>query len=106
MQQCCKLRLAQTDLRSQPLDRNRIDVKLARRSPLAAGDFFHLLHRCVEFFEKPRTAEALKPWYRFLCKRPLSNDDYFAVFNQPNVQLIDVSATKGVERLTEKAQRR
>jgi cation diffusion facilitator CzcD-associated flavoprotein CzcO len=49
----------------------------------------------------PATAEALKPWYRFLCKRPLSNDDFYPTFNRPNVKLIDVSATRGVERMTE-----
>jgi cyclohexanone monooxygenase len=48
------------------------------------------------------TAEALKPYYRFLCKRPCSNDEYLATFNRPNVTLIDVSATKGVQRATEK----
>ena len=48
------------------------------------------------------TAEALKPYYRFLCKRPCSNDDYLPTFNRPNVTLVDVSATKGVERITEK----
>ncbi|MGA2397397.1 MAG: NAD(P)/FAD-dependent oxidoreductase [Steroidobacteraceae bacterium] len=48
------------------------------------------------------TAEALKPWYRFLCKRPCSNDDYYETFNRPNVKLIDVSSTQGVERMTEK----
>ncbi len=48
------------------------------------------------------TAEALKPYYRFLCKRPCSNDDYYLTFNRPNVKLIDVSGTRGVERLTEK----
>jgi cyclohexanone monooxygenase len=48
------------------------------------------------------TAEALKPYYRFLCKRPCSNDDYLATFNRPNVTLIDVSATKGVQRATAK----
>jgi len=48
------------------------------------------------------TAEALKPYYRFLCKRPCSNDDYLATFNQPNVTLVDVSSSKGVERATEK----
>jgi cyclohexanone monooxygenase len=48
------------------------------------------------------TAEALKPYYRFLCKRPCSNDDYLEAFNRPNVTLIDVSATKGVQRATEK----
>jgi cyclohexanone monooxygenase len=48
------------------------------------------------------TAEALKPYYRFLCKRPCSNDDYLETFNRPNVTLVDVSATKGVQRATEK----
>ena len=48
------------------------------------------------------TAEALKPYYRFLCKRPCSNDDYLETFNRPNVTLIDVSTTKGVQRATEK----
>ena len=61
------------------------------------------LRRRVEAIVKdPQTAEALKPWYRFLCKRPLSNNDYYPTFNRPNVKLIDVSATKGVERMTEK----
>ena len=45
-------------------------------------------------------AEALKPWYRFLCKRPASNDDFYPTFNRPNVKLIDVSGTRGVERMT------
>ena len=44
----------------------------------------------------------MKPWYRFLCKRPCSNDDYYETFNRPNVKLIDVSSTQGVERMTEK----
>jgi cation diffusion facilitator CzcD-associated flavoprotein CzcO len=46
------------------------------------------------------TAETLKPWFRFPCKRPLSNEEYYPTFNRPNVKLIDVSATQGVERLT------
>src|ERR1019366_7772756 len=36
------------------------------------------------------------------CKRPLSSNDFYPTFNQPNVTLIDVSATKGVEAMTEK----
>jgi cyclohexanone monooxygenase len=48
------------------------------------------------------TAEALKPYYRFLCKLPCSNDDYLETFNRPNVTLVDVSATKGVQRATDK----
>ena len=49
-----------------------------------------------------QTAEKLKPYYRFLCKRPCFNDDYLPTFNRPNVTLIDVSDTRGVERLTKK----
>ena len=48
----------------------------------------------------PATAETLKPWFRFPCKRPLSSETYYPTFNRPNVKLLDVSATKGVERMT------
>jgi len=58
--------------------------------------------RVDEFINDPETAEALKPYYRFMCKRPLSSDVFYPTFNRSNVELIDVSDTKGVERLTEK----
>src|SRR5262249_10817520 len=38
------------------------------------------------------TAELLKPWYRTVCKRPCSSNDYLQTFNRPNVKLLDVSA--------------
>jgi len=61
------------------------------------------LRRRVDSIVKDReTAELLKPYYRYQCKRPTSNDDYYDTFNRPNVKLIDVSASQGVERLTEK----
>lgn len=61
------------------------------------------LRRRVEaIVEDPDTAEALKPYYRFLCKRPCSNDEYLTTFNRPNVTLVDVSSSKGVEKATEK----
>jgi cyclohexanone monooxygenase len=47
-------------------------------------------------------ANILKPWYRYLCKRPASNDEFYPTFNRPNVKVIDVSKTQGVERMTEK----
>ncbi len=47
-------------------------------------------------------AEALKPYYRYQCKRPCSNDDYLDTFNRPNVTLVDVSDSKGVEAITER----
>ncbi len=61
-----------------------------------------LRRRIAGIVTDARTAEALKPYYRFMCKRPCSSEDYVPAFNRPNVTLVDVSAAKGVERLTEK----
>jgi cyclohexanone monooxygenase len=60
-----------------------------------------LRRRIDNIVNDKETAEALKPYYRFMCKRPCSNDDYLPTFNLPNVKLVDVSASKGVERLME-----
>lgn len=46
------------------------------------------------------TAEKLKPWYEFMCKRPTFNNDYLSSFNKANVELIDTNG-KGMSRLTE-----
>jgi cyclohexanone monooxygenase len=45
------------------------------------------------------TAEALKPYYHQMCKRPCFHDEYLPTFNRPNVQLVDTEG-KGVERIT------
>ncbi|MBX3705370.1 MAG: NAD(P)/FAD-dependent oxidoreductase [Pseudomonadales bacterium] len=59
--------------------------------------------RVDSIVEDPRVAEALKPWYRQFCKRPTFNDEYLATFNRPGVELVDVSESHGVERITENA---
>jgi cyclohexanone monooxygenase len=59
-----------------------------------------LRQRIDAVVKDPKTAETLKPYYRFLCKRPLFSDQYLPTFNRSNVTLIDVSHTKGVERIT------
>ncbi|MEM9650497.1 MAG: monooxygenase, partial [Actinomycetota bacterium] len=41
------------------------------------------------------TAEALKPWYMLMCKRPCFHNEYLPTFNLPNVHLIDTKG-KGV----------
>ncbi len=46
------------------------------------------------------TAEALKPWYRQLCKRPCFHDEYLQSFNNPNTHLIDTDG-KGVQQIDE-----
>ncbi|WP_328436473.1 NAD(P)/FAD-dependent oxidoreductase [Streptomyces sp. NBC_00444] len=47
------------------------------------------------------TAELLKPWYRYMCKRPTFSDSYLQTFNRPNVTLVDTADSHGVERITE-----
>jgi cation diffusion facilitator CzcD-associated flavoprotein CzcO len=44
------------------------------------------------------TADALKPWYRQLCKRPCFHDEYLQSLNLPGVRLIDTDG-QGVERI-------
>lgn len=48
------------------------------------------------------TAEKLKPWYSFLCKRPAFHNNYLVTFNRPNVELVDTDG-QGVERVTQTA---
>jgi cation diffusion facilitator CzcD-associated flavoprotein CzcO len=74
---------------------------VARREVVDYRVMERLRRRVDEIVKDKQAAESLKPYYRFLCKRPLSSDDFYPTFNRPNVELIDVSATKGVERLTE-----
>jgi len=47
------------------------------------------------------TAEALKPWYGRLCKRPCFHEEYLDCFNYPNVHLVHTNG-KGVDRISEK----
>ncbi len=75
---------------------------VARRDMVDYQVMERMRRRVDELVEDKDTAERLKPWFRFMCKRPLSNNEYYPTFNQPHVKLIDVSETQGVERMTEK----
>ncbi len=57
-------------------------------------------HRVEEIVEDPATAEALKPWYRYACRRPCFHDDYLAAFNRPNVH--HVACPTGIDRISER----
>ncbi len=46
------------------------------------------------------TAEALKPWYGYFCKRPCFHDEYLQSFNRDNVTLVDTQG-RGVQHITE-----
>ena len=70
---------------------------------LAASDFEKMNDiraRVDQVVHDPATAEALKPWYGQLCKRPCFHDDYLDSFNRPSVTLVDTDG-QGVERITE-----
>ncbi len=54
--------------------------------------------RVDEIVEDSATAEALKPWYRQLCKRPCFHDEYLQSYNNSNTHLIDTDG-KGVSRI-------
>ncbi|MGE0827774.1 MAG: flavin-containing monooxygenase [Hyphomonadaceae bacterium] len=56
--------------------------------------------RIESVVKDPKTAEGLKPWYRYMCKRPGFHDDYLEAFNRPNVRLVDTKG-RGVEQLSE-----
>ncbi|MBV29712.1 MAG: monooxygenase, partial [Actinobacteria bacterium] len=51
--------------------------------------------------EDPKTAEALKPYYPYGCKRPTFHDEYLPTFNLPNVTLVD-TAPLGVSEINER----
>jgi cyclohexanone monooxygenase len=57
--------------------------------------------RVDEFVADARTAETLKAYYRTMCKRPGFSDTYLQAFDQPNVTLVDVSASD-IDKATER----
>ncbi|MGA3148017.1 MAG: NAD(P)/FAD-dependent oxidoreductase [Acidimicrobiales bacterium] len=54
--------------------------------------------RVEELVTDPATAEILKPYYRYLCKRPCFHDEYLPALNNPNVTVIDCPG--GIEKIT------
>ncbi|MCB1026902.1 MAG: NAD(P)/FAD-dependent oxidoreductase, partial [Microthrixaceae bacterium] len=54
--------------------------------------------RVDEIVDDEATAEALKPWYRQLCKRPCFHDEYLDAYNRPNTHLVDTNG-QGVEAI-------
>ncbi|GHH73177.1 flavin-containing monooxygenase [Promicromonospora soli] len=76
-------------------ERERIDdlVDLAKMNQIRA--------RVDEVVTDPATAELLKPWYRYMCKRPTFSDLYLPTFNRPNVTLVDTADFGGITRMTQ-----
>jgi cyclohexanone monooxygenase len=82
---------------------NRPRTKEERNRVVELADFRKmevLRRRVADIVTDPVTAEALKPYYRVMCKRPTFNDEFLDCFNRDNVTLIDVSPSRGVEQIT------
>ena len=56
--------------------------------------------RVEKLVTDPTMAAALKPYYRYICKRPCFHDEYLPALNNPNVTLVDCPA--GIDKFTEK----
>ncbi len=62
-------------------------------------DYMMRIHRRIEeIVEDKATAEALKPWYMFMCKRPCFDDEYLPAYNRANVHLVDTQG-KGITEI-------
>lgn len=73
-----------------------------RRQENGNIDYMMRIHRRIEQEVKdPETADALKPWYMFMCKRPCFHNDYLPTYNRPNVHLVDTHG-KGITEITAK----
>ena len=82
------------DSSSNPEERTR-DIELADFAKME-----EIRARVDELVADRATAEALKPWYGYFCKRPCFHDEYLQTFNRGNVALVDTRG-RGVERITE-----
>ncbi len=68
-------------------------------------DYMMRIHRRIDEVVKDKeVAEALKPWYMFMCKRPCFHNDYLPTFNRPNVHLVDTHG-EGITEITAKGPR-
>jgi cation diffusion facilitator CzcD-associated flavoprotein CzcO len=64
-------------------------------------DYMMRIHKRIDKIVKDKaTADALKPWYMFMCKRPCFHNDYLPTYNRPNVHLVDTHG-KGITAITE-----
>ncbi len=73
-----------------------------RRQENGNIDYMMRIHKRIEeIVEDKATAEALKPWYMFMCKRPCFDDEYLPAYNRPNVHLVDTQG-KGITEINEK----
>ncbi len=84
-----------------PLDDRTVEKMMAAYEDSDFEKMEEIRARVDQIVEDPATAQALKAWYRQLCKRPCFHDEYLQAFNVPSTHLVDTEG-KGVERITHK----
>lgn len=73
-----------------------------RKQENANIDYMMRIHKRIdEIVHDPATADALKPWYMFMCKRPCFHNEYLPSFNLPNVHLVDTQG-QGITQISPK----
>ena len=76
------------------------EEKIQRQENANIDAMMRIHKRIDETVEDQETADALKPWYMLMCKRPCFHNDYLPSFNRPNVHLVDTKG-EGVTEITE-----
>lgn len=89
-----------TDLFREKSVSGSLDMSPEEREKAEFARMERVRQRVDSVVEDRRTADALKPYFHYFCKRPGFSDTYLQAFNEPNVTLVD-TAGRGVERVTE-----
>jgi cation diffusion facilitator CzcD-associated flavoprotein CzcO len=74
------------------------EEKIRRQENENIDHMMRIHARIDEIVQDPATAQALKPWYMFMCKRPCFDDEYLPTYNRPNVHLVDTRG-KGITEI-------
>ena len=82
-------------------DVKTLEEMMKRRQEADYEKMEEMRQRIAGIVKDPETAESLKPYFNWMCKRPLFVDGYFETFNRPNVKMIDTKG-RGLDRITEK----
>ncbi len=75
------------------------EEKIRRQENGNIDNMMRIHRRIDEIVQDPATAEALKPWYMYMCKRPCFDDEYLPAYNRPNVTLVDTHG-EGITEIT------
>jgi cation diffusion facilitator CzcD-associated flavoprotein CzcO len=76
------------------------EEKIRRQENENIDHMMRIHARIDEIVQDPATAQSLKPWYMFMCKRPCFDDEYLPTYNRPNVHLVDTRG-KGITEIAQ-----